>query len=186
VPPFPVPHRISSAARRFPNFRQPGAPGQSTIRWVLGLEARYALTILTVLMWRWCRRRWVLMVLYGVWLAGKFFCWSKTSRPFPIRLWAARGNHFALQPMKCCGAAPPSRELHLALGGGYLGTDPTLVMKFFNFFFAAAKALWVGLTSCNCNTCQRRTLITTGIDSLTRYAEVNSIAAASNPLIIHK
>lgn len=61
-----------SAARWFPSFRQPGALGAIGNSLVLGLGNRCALTILTVLMWRWCRRRWVLMVVYGSGWLGSF------------------------------------------------------------------------------------------------------------------
>ena len=162
---FPFAPSESSAARRVPNFRQPRALGQSAIRSSWASEIRYTLTILTVLMWRWCRRRrWVLMVVLRVWLAGKFFAGLGRAGSFPIRLWAPRRNHFALQPITRLTAAPPKRKLHPALGGG------TLVLarpwsRNFSTFFAAAKALWPGLTSCNCNTRQRLTL-PTGIDFL--------------------
>lgn len=69
----PLPHRNPQLPAGFQTFGSPGCWGQSAIRSFLGLENRYALTILTVLMWRWCRRRrWVLMVLYGSGWLGSF------------------------------------------------------------------------------------------------------------------
>lgn len=149
-----MPHRKSSAACRFPNFRQPGALGAIGNSLVFGSRksvCTHHLDGVDVEM--------VSSSSLGVdgplrvWLAGKFFAGLATSHSFPIRLWAARGNHFALQPITAAAAAPPMPELHPALGGG------TLVLarpwsRNFSTFFAAAKALWVGLTSCNCYTRQ--------------------------------
>lgn len=69
----PCPRRNPQLHAGFPNFRQPGALGEIGNSLVLGLENRCALTILTVLMWRWCRRRrWVMMVVYGSGWLGSF------------------------------------------------------------------------------------------------------------------
>lgn len=157
----PAPVAIPPSCPQVPKLSAArGAGGQSAIRSFLCLGNRYALTILTVLMWRWCRRRWVLDGSLRVWLAGKFFAGPRTSRSFPCRLWAARGNHFALQPTRPAAVAPPEARAPSGARRGYLGTGPTLVSKFFNFFLQQQKLFGSASPAATANTRQRLTLTT--------------------------
>lgn len=92
----------------FQTFGSPGCWGNRQFARFLGLENRYALTILTVLMWRWCRRRrWVLMVLYGVWLAGKFF--AGLGRAAPSQSECGQPGEIILRSSKSYAAPLPRR-----------------------------------------------------------------------------
>lgn len=138
---FPLAPSQPSAARRFPNFRQPGVLGQSADSVVLGFENRGALTILTVLMWRWCRRRrWVLMVVYGSgWLGSFLLVKVEPLLPnqtvgSPVKSFCAPANH---KRRRC----PAWTRAPSCARRGYLGTGPTLASKFFNFFCSSKSSL---------------------------------------------
>lgn len=157
---FPLPPSQPSAAREFPRFRQPGALGAIGNSLVLGLGksvCTHHLDGVDVEM--------VSSSSLGVdgrlrvWLAGKVFAGLGRAAPSqsdcgqsPVKSFCAPANHE-------CRFCPASRRAPLGARRGYLGTGPTLVLKFFQLFLLAAKALWVGLTSCNhCNTRHRLTL----------------------------
>lgn len=136
-----APSQFLPAARGFPNSRQPGTlGGQSAIRSFWGLGNRYALTILTVLMWRWCRRRWVLDgSLRG--LAGlKFFAGLAASRYLPNQTVGSPGKSFCAPANHAGRRCPAEARAPSGARRGYLGTGPTPVSKFFQTFFASSKS----------------------------------------------
>lgn len=101
-----------------------------------------------------------------VWLGWEVFCWSRTSRSLPNQTVGSPVKSFCAPANHTRRRCPARTRAPYGARRGYLGTGPTLVLKFFNFFLLQQQKLsLIGFTSCNCTTRQRLTF-TSGIDIL--------------------